>query len=141
MEDSAQQTDQEYPKFESEEAFPSLQDDRAAKIDDFLNVSRRFNRKNLQQCHKKNQELIAHNVRQFNHIRQQKGYNASLLTGKRYKSIKIDRLKNLTQLKVSETGDAEEFLHRVFSPATGGVQTVKKSFQTAHENQVSPKTH
>lgn len=144
VEDTGQQTDQysptSSPTFESEKEFATFEDEKVAKNNDFLNVSQRFNRKNLQQCHKKNQQLIANNMRQFNHIRLQKGYNASLLTGKRYKSKTNNRLKNLTQLKASGPGNANEFLHRVLSPATGGIQTLKNYFRTAHNDIRSPKT-
>ena len=53
------------------------------RIQDYMNLARRFNRKNLQQCQQKNKQLIAFNMRQQNEIRQQLGYNACLMTGKK----------------------------------------------------------
>ena len=51
VEDTGQQTDQysptSSPTFESEKEFATFEDEKVAKNNDFLNVSQRFNRKNL----------------------------------------------------------------------------------------------
>ena len=58
-----------------------------SKNSDFLHLNSRFNRKNLQNVQKRNKSMIKRNNKEQFEIKLAKGYNACLLTGKRYTAM------------------------------------------------------
>lgn len=86
----------------------ALEEQTAARTKDYMHASKTFNRQNLQHCRLKNKRLIASNLQQQNEMRQQRGYNTSLLTGQcleLYPKSKKKRRKshnNVTKIRVPQ---------------------------------------